>query len=186
MTYKLKTWPNPWKFQSRNNIYENAWLRLDEDTTINPGGGISHYGRIHFKNIAIGVIPLDENNNTWLVGQYRYVPDCYSWEIPMGGGPLDIDPLESARRELKEETGLSATHWEELMQLHTSNSVTDERGIIYLARGLTEGETEFGETEDLQLIKLPLEKAIELVLTGDITDAVSVAGLLKLGHTLPP
>lgn len=177
---KLPGHPNPWLFQSRKTIYDNAWLRLDEDEVINPGGGISHYGKIHFKNIAIGIIPLDENNNTWLVGQYRYVPDCYSWEIPMGGGPLDIDPLESAKRELKEETGLIATDWQELMPLHTSNSVTDERGIIYIAKGLTEGETEFEETEDLQLIKLPLEKAIEFVIKGEITDAVSVAGLLRL------
>lgn len=178
---KLPTHPSTWQFQSRKAIHDNPWFSVDQDRVINPGGGISHYGKIHFKNIAIGIIPLDENNNTWLVGQYRYVPDCYSWEIPMGGGPLDIDLLESAKRELREETGLSASHWEELMPLHTSNSVTDERGIVYLARDLTEGETEFGETEDIQLIKLPLEEAIERAMTGEITDAVSVAGLLKLG-----
>jgi 8-oxo-dGTP pyrophosphatase MutT (NUDIX family) len=180
MKQRLKTYPNPWKFQANKKIYDNAWLTLEEDKVINPGGGISNYGKIHFKNIAIGVIPVDENNNTWLVGQYRYVPDCYSWEIPMGGGPLDTDPLESAKRELKEETGLTAAHWEELMQLHTSNSVTDESGVIYIAKGLTEGETEFEETEDLKIIKLPLEEAVQRVMDGEITDSVSVAGLLKL------
>jgi 8-oxo-dGTP pyrophosphatase MutT (NUDIX family) len=180
MKQRLKTYPNPWKFQSNKKIYDNAWLTLEEDEVINPGGGISHYGKIHFKNIAIGIIPVDENNNTWLVGQYRYVPDCYSWEIPMGGGPLDTDPLESAKRELKEETGLTATHWEELMQLHTSNSVTDESGVVYLAKGLTEGNTEFEETEDLKIVKLPLEEAAQRVIDGEITDSVSVAGLLKL------
>jgi ADP-ribose pyrophosphatase len=97
----------------------------------------------------------------------------------MGGGPLNIDPLDSAKRELKEETGLSATHWQELMQLHTSNSVTNERGLVYTAKGLTEGETEFEETEDLKIEKLPLEEAFERVMSGEITDAVSVAGLLK-------
>lgn len=177
---KLPIYPNPWKLQSSKKIYDNPWLSLDEDEVINPGGGISHYGKIHFKNLAIGIIPLDENNNTWLVGQYRYVPDCYSWEIPMGGGPLDIDPLESAKRELKEETGLTASRWRELMPLHTSNSVTDERGIVYVARGLTEGKTEFGETEDLQIIKLSLKEAVQHVMDGEITDAISVAGLLKL------
>lgn len=180
MKPRLKIYPNPWKFQSSKNLYDNAWLSLDEDDVINPGGGLSHYGKIHFKNIAIGIIPIDENNNTWLVGQYRYVPDCYSWEIPMGGGPLDTDPLESAKRELKEETGLSATLWQELMQLHTSNSVTDERGLIYVAKGLSEGDTEFGETEDLKIIKLPLKDAVQRVMGGEITDSVSVAGLLKL------
>jgi 8-oxo-dGTP pyrophosphatase MutT (NUDIX family) len=184
MTKKLLTTGNPWKPQASKKIYENPWFTLREDEVINPGGGTSHYGKINFKNIAIGIIPLDEDNNTWLVGQYRYVPDCYSWEIPMGGGALNIDPLESAKRELKEETGLSASHWQELMKLHTSNSVTDERGIVYVARDLTQGETEFEETEDLLIQKLPVEEAIERVLNGEITDAVSTCGLLKLKHLI--
>jgi len=177
---RLPTTANPWKPQSSKNIYENPWFALDEEDVINPAGGLSQYGRISFKNLAIGIIPLDENNNTWLVGQYRYVPDYYSWEIPMGGGPLNIDPLESARRELKEETGLIANDWQELMKLHTSNSVTDERGLVYIARDLTQGETEFEETEELLIQKLPLDEAVERVLSGEITDAISVAGLLKL------
>ena len=181
---KLPTTANPWKQQSSKLVFENPWLTLHEDEVINPGGGISHYGKINFKNIAIGIIPLDEDNNTWLVGQYRYVPDCYSWEIPMGGGPLDIDPLESAKRELKEETGLVAKDWQELLKLHTSNSVTDERGIVYIARELSQGETAFEETEELLIQKLPLEEAIDRVLRGEITDSISVGGLLKLKHLL--
>lgn len=177
---KLKTYPNPWQPRSSRLIYDNPWFSLHEDKVINPGGGLSHFGKIDFKNIALGIIPIDEDNNTWLVGQYRYVPDCYSWEIPMGGGPLDIDPLISAQRELREETGLSASHWQELMQLHTSNSVTNERGLVYIARGLTQGETEFEETEDIKIEKLPLTEAIERVMSGEITDAVSIAGLLKM------
>lgn len=177
---KLKTWPNPWKKRHGRTVYDNPWLRIEEDEVVNPGGGISHYGKVHFKNLAIGIIPLDEDDHTWLVGQYRYVPDCYSWEIPMGGGPLDIDPLASAQRELKEETGLSATDWQQLIQLHTSNSVTDERAIVYVARGLTQGETAFEETEDIQIVRLPLREAIQRVKEGEITDAVSVAGLLRL------
>lgn len=185
MTKKtLPTASNPWKPQTSKKIFENPWLTLHEDKVINPGGGISHYGKINFKNIAIGIIPLDENNNTWLVGQYRYVPDCYSWEIPMGGGPLNINPLDSAKRELKEETGLTARNWQEIMKLHTSNSVTDERGLVYVARELTQGKTELEETEDLLIKKLPLEEAIERVLNGEITDAVSICGLLKLKHLI--
>lgn len=102
----------------------------------------------------------------------------------MGGGPLNIDPIVSAKRELKEETGLTANSWQELMQLHTSNSVTDEQGIVYVARELTEGETEFEETEDLLIQKLSLEEAVEHVLNGEITDAISVAALLKLDKQL--
>ncbi|NNL07286.1 MAG: NUDIX hydrolase [Gammaproteobacteria bacterium] len=177
---RLKTQPNPWKQQSNRQIFENPWFRVEEDNVINPGGGLSHYGKILFKNIAIGIVPLDENNNTWLVGQYRYVPDCYSWEIPMGGGPLHINPLESAKRELREETGLSAASWETLMHLHTSNSVTDERGVVYVARELSQGATAFEETEDLRVMRLPLKEAVERVIAGEITDAVSVAALLRL------
>lgn len=182
MKNKLPTTSSPWKPQSSKKIYDNPWLSLHEDTVINPGGGTSHYGKINFKNLAIGIIPLDENNNTWLVGQYRYVPDCYSWEIPMGGGPLNIEPLESAKRELREETGLVAKNWQELMKLHTSNSVTDERGLVYVARDLRQKKTEFEETEELLIQKLPLDEAIERVLSNEITDAISVAGLLKLKH----
>ena len=181
---RLPTTANPWKPQTSKKIYENPWLSLHEDEVINPGGGLSHYGKINFKNIAIGIIPLDNSNNTWLVGQYRYATDCYSWEIPMGGGALDINPLESAKRELKEETGLIANDWQQLMRLHTSNSVTDERGLVYVARELTQAETEFEETEDLLIQQLPFKEAVERVLNGEITDAISIAGLLKLQHLI--
>lgn len=188
MIIKNKKWPpvplptadNPWQPKTSRLIFDNPWFSLHEDEVLNPAGGISHYGNIQFKNLAIGIIPLDENNNTWLVGQYRYVPDCYSWEIPMGGGPLPVDPLESAKRELREETGLIAQDWHELMKLHTSNSVTDERGLVYVARNLIQGETEFEDTEELLIQKLPFEEAIERVLSGEITDAISICGLLKL------
>lgn len=182
-TKKKKIQQNPWRQLSNKLIYENPWLHVEEDEVINPGGGLSCYGKILFKNLAIGIIPLDNDNNTWLVGQYRYVPDCYSWEIPMGGGPLNIEPLISAQRELKEETGLTAQNWDELMQLHTSNSVTDEKGLVYVARDLTEGVTAFEETEDLEILKLPFSDAVTMVMTGEITDAISVAALLKLKQT---
>ncbi|NIR61415.1 MAG: NUDIX hydrolase, partial [Gammaproteobacteria bacterium] len=118
--------------------------------------------------------------NTWLVGQQRYTLGAYSWELPMGGAPLGEEPLDAAKRELKEETGLSATHWSEVMRLHTSNSITDEVGIVYVAEGLTEGETEFEETEDLEIRKLPLAEALQLANDGEITDAISVAAILRV------
>ncbi len=165
-------------------VFENPWIRLDEDEVINPGGGISHYGKVHFKNLAIGIIPMDEEGNTWLVGQWRYSLNEYSWEIPMGGGPLEIDRLDSAKRELKEETGLTASKWTEILKMHTSNSVTDEVGYAYLAEGLTEGETEFEETEDLEIWKLPFKMAYAMVMDGRITDGLSMVAILKLGKTL--
>ena len=172
--------PNPWKRLSRKLIYENPWIRIDEDQVRNPSGGQNLYGCVHFRNKAIGIIPLDGEGNTWLVGQYRYVPDEYFWEIPMGGSPEGEDILATAKRELKEETGLSAERWTQFMRVHTSNSVTDEEGFVFLAEGLTEGETEFEETEAITVRKLPLAEAVRMVMTGEITDSISAAGLLKL------
>lgn len=170
----------PWKTLSSKEIYDNPWIHVRENQVINPSGGQSLYGLIHFKNKSAAAIPLDEKGNTWIVGQHRYSLDEYSWEIPMGGYPADGDSLEGAKRELKEETGITAQDWTLLTRIHTSNSVTDEEGFIYLARSLSFGETEFDETEDLAIKKLHISEAIEMALNGEITDAISLAGLLKI------
>lgn len=171
-----------WKTLSTREVYDNPWIAIHEDEVINPGGGKGIYGKVLFKNKAIGIIPIDHEGNTWLVGQYRYTLKEYSWEIPMGGGPLGISPLESAKRELKEETGLTAEKWENIMRIHTSNSVTDEEGFIFLAGELTQGETAFEQSEELSIKKLPLSEAIAMVMEGQITDSLSIAGLLKVAR----
>lgn len=174
---------NNWKTLSIKEVYENPWIKLDEHQVINPSGGNGIYGKVHFKNKAIGIIPLDENNNTWIVGQYRYTLEQWSWEIPEGGGPLDIDTLASAQRELKEETGLVATHWTEIATAYLSNSVSDEIGYVFLAEGLMEGPSNLEETEaDLIVKKLPFEKVLQMVENGEITDSLSVIGILKLAR----
>ena len=175
---------NPWKTLSSEEVYSNAWISVQHDEVITPGKTRGIYGKVHFKNIAIGIIPLDEKMNTWLVGQYRYVLDKYCWEIPEGGCLVGTDPLLSAKRELKEETGLKANRWDKLMELHTSNSVCDEYGIVYVARELSQGDPEPEDTEDLQLRKLPFAEVLAMVMKGEITDSVSVAGILKLAHIL--
>jgi len=175
---------NPWKTKSKKNIYENPWICLEEHQVVIPSGKDGIYGKVIFKNKALGIIPLDEEGYTWLVGQFRYTLNEYSWEIPMGGGPIENDFLDSAKRELKEETGLSAKKWTEIMRIHTSNSVTDEEGFVFLAEDLTLGETEFEETEQLHIQKIPLRKAIDMVMSGEITDAISIAGLLKVARLL--
>jgi len=134
---------------------------------------------VHFKNLAIGILPLDEDYNTWLVGQYRYPIKAYSWEIPEGGGPFHEAPLDSARRELLEETGMSAQNWKEIQRLYLSNSVSDELSIIYVATGLIQGIAMPEETEELMLKKLPFEEAYQMVLNAEITDSISVAAILK-------
>jgi 8-oxo-dGTP pyrophosphatase MutT (NUDIX family) len=175
---------NPWKTKEIKVIYENPWIKVEEHDVINPAGNKGIYGKVEFKNKALGIIPIDSLGNTWLVGQFRYPLDQYSWEIPMGGGLIGQDILESAKRELKEETGMTAKKWTEVLRIHTSNSVTDEEGFVYLAEELTEGETEFEETEVLSIKKLPFQKALEMVLEGEITDGISIAGILKVARMI--
>lgn len=169
-----------WKKLSTRTVYENDWMQVREDHVINPGGGENLYGHVHFKNRAVAIIALDDADNTWLVGQDRYTLGEYSWELPMGGAPLDELPLAAAQRELKEETGIRAVNWQELMRLHLSNSITDELGFVYVATDLSFGETQFEEMEDLEIRKLPLQDAVTMVLDGRITDAISAAALLRL------
>lgn len=168
-----------WTRLSRRSIFENDWMEVFADDVRNPSGGRNCYGHVHFKNTAVGILPIDDSGNTWLVGQSRYTIDQYSWELPMGGAPAGEVLLDAARRELREETGLTAQHWSELMRLHPSNSITDEHGIVFVATGLTEGPTDFDETEDLAVRKLPLDDAVQMVMDGEITDAISVAALLR-------
>ncbi len=170
---------NPWKTISQREIYDNPWIHVMHNEVINPNGGKGIYGIVSFKNHAIGIIPIDENLNTWLVGQYRYALNEYSWEIPMGGGRKGVSPLESAERELKEETGIIASEWTLLSRIHTSNSVTDEEGFTFIAQKLIYEEPEFEETENLEIRKLPLKKAFEMVMRNEITDSLSQAGILK-------
>ncbi len=173
----------PWTTLSSELKYNNPWISVTEYQVLNPAGKPGIYGKVHFKNKAIGIIPLDENGNTWLVGQHRYPLDEWSWEIPEGGGPIEGSALESAKRELKEETGVVAKKWTELLRTHLSNSVSDEEGFIFLAEELEHGEAELEETEaDMKVWKLPFREALDMVMAGKITDSLSVMGILKVAR----
>ena len=171
---------NPWQVKSEKVAYDNPWINLTEYQVINPSGNPGIYGKVHFKNRAIGIVPLDADLNTYLVGQYRFVLDEYSWEIPEGGGPLVDDPLAAAKRELLEETGLTAKNWTEVQRMHLSNSVSDELCIIYVATGLEQFEAEPEDTEQLIVNKAPFEEVYRMVCTGEIKDSVTVAAVLKV------
>ena len=171
---------NPWQITAEKAIYDNPWINLTEYQVINPAGNPGIYGKLHYKNYAIGIIPLDDELNTYLVGQYRFALNQYSWELPEGGGPLDIEPLESAKRELLEETGLKANSWTELQRMHLSNSVTNELNIIYLACGLEQHEAEPEDTEQLVVRKVPLDEVYRMVCANEITDAITVAAVLRV------
>lgn len=175
---------NPWKTLNGKKVYDNPWIEVNEYQVINPGGGEGIYGKVSFKNKAIGILPIDHEGNTWLVGQFRYTLNEYSWEIPMGGVPFDESTEEGALRELKEETGLVAKNLELLCKIHTSNSVTDEVGFAYVATELTLEVPDFDETEDISIKKLPFSEALEMVIDGRITDSLTVAAIYKYARIL--
>ncbi len=170
---------NPWTVVSRETRYENDWMRVDHYEVRKPSGGPGIYGVVHFKNHALGIVPIDEKGNTILVGQYRFPLGYYSWEIPQGGGSINKSLIESAQRELREECGVSAKQWLQILGMDLSNSVTNEQGTAFLAWDLTEGAAEPEDTEELQVLRLPFWEAVRRAEKGEIRDGVSIAALFR-------
>jgi 8-oxo-dGTP pyrophosphatase MutT (NUDIX family) len=173
-----------WQQCTSEVVYENPWIRVNHDTVRTPGGNEGIYGCVHFKNHAVGILAIDQKGWTWLVQQTRYPHGCMTWEIPEGGSPIHENCLSSAKRELLEEVGLRATQWSQWLQLQLSNSITDELATIYLAQSLSQGDTNHEDTEDINVKHLPLKEAVEMVHSGEIVDAMSVASLLKAASDL--
>ena len=168
---------NPWKILDQETIYENPWISVTEFQVLNPSGGKGIYGKVHYKHTAVGIIPLDREFNIYLVGQYRFPLNRFSWEIPEGGGNTEEEPLIAAKRELLEETGLVAGEWTRLFDMHLSNSVSDELAVIYLARELELHTAMPDETESLTLKKIPFDEAVGMLESGVITDSMSIAAI---------
>ena len=171
---------NPWKTKSSSYIYRNEWFSVREDQVIRPDGESGTYSVVVAERLAIGIVPLWEDGSITLVGQYRYPLDEYSWEIPAGGGQFDVESVEGAKRELLEETGITAKTWEYLGRLHTSNCFNDEVCHLYLATDLSQGVPDPDPDEILAIKTIPLEEAIKMARDGGITDAISVAGIFQV------
>lgn len=171
--------PNPWISHKSVSLFENDWLTLERNDVTRPDGSEGDYTLVRFRNRAVGVVPY-EAGGVWMVGQTRFALNQYSWEIPEGGVPAGEDMLEAAKRELKEETGLTARQYVHLLDLHTSNSVTDEWGQIYLATDLTKGASEPEPSEDITCLFVTLDEALQAIDDGRVTDAMTVAALYKV------
>ena len=171
---------NPWTVVSEATVYENNWIRLNHHEVLDPSGSPAIYGTVHFKSHATGVVPIDGNGDVFLVGQYRFPLGAYSWEVPEGGGPQDVPFLESAQRELREECGLVAKGWKEILGMDISNSVSDERATVFLAWDLLATAAQPDETERLQVMRIPFWDAVAWVKRGEIRDSISVAALFRV------
>jgi 8-oxo-dGTP pyrophosphatase MutT (NUDIX family) len=170
----------PWTRRARSVAYENPWVTVWHDDVTRPDGQPGIYGVVHFRNAAVGIVALDEDDRLLLVGQHRYTLNAYSWEIPEGGVGPDENPVEGARRELREETGVEAAEWAELARYDLSNSVTDEGGVVFLATALTEGPADPEPTEDLAIRWVPFAEALAMTIDGRITDAISIIGIQRV------
>ena len=177
----LRSHGAPWVRGAATPVFENPWIAVTTYAATAPTGAAATYGLVGFKNLAVALLPVFEDGTTVLVGQHRFPAGDYSWEIPEGGGPLDRDPLESARRELAEETGLQATEWREILRVQLSNSVTDERAVGYLATGLLAAAdgARPDDTEALEQVRVPFREALAAAVDGHLQDALTVAMLLK-------
>jgi len=170
---------NPWKILDTKDVYDSPWIQVTKHNVLNPSNQPGTYSVVHFKNLAIGILPLDEQYNTWIVGQYRFPLKRYTWEIPEGGGERDIPAVESAKRELSEEVGIAAKKWTKIQEFDPSNASTDERAIVFVAQDLSFHEAHPDDNEQLVVKKLPFSALYDLAVKGEITDSLSLVAILK-------
>jgi len=180
----LRPHGTPWKAGDERLVFESGWLRVTDQIATAPTGKPARYGLVRFKNVAVAVLPIHEDGTVTLVGQHRFPAGDYSWELPEGGAPLDENPLEGAKRELAEETGLMASEWRAVMQAQLSNSVTDERMVGFLALGLSPAKKayEADETEAIAMVRVPFREALEAAMAGYLLDVMTLAMLLRAYH----
>ena len=170
----------PWRRQTRAIAYENAWITVWHDDVARPDGSPGIYGVVHFANLAVGAVVLDDDDRVLLVGQHRYTLDTYSWELPEGGVPAGESAIDGARRELREETGVEADRWREIARFHLSNSISDEAGILFAAHATSHGVASPEPSEQLAIRWLPFAEALAMTIDGRITDAMTIIGLQRV------
>ena len=180
------SWMTPkgpaWQRLAHRPVYESPWITVDEFDAVAPTGAKALYGLVGMKNLALGIVPLHSDGTVTLVGQHRFPSGTYSWEIPEGGGAKHIDPLISAKRELREEAGLEAQEWFQVLEFDVSNSITDERGLGFLALDLSAVPVEPDDTEVFAIARVPFKEALAVALAGHMRDLITLAMLLRAHH----
>ena len=179
----LRPHGRPWSHRGGPQpIHDNPWFAVERYDATAPTGAPAAYYVQRFKNVATGVLPLHADGTVTLVGQWRFPHADFAWEIPEGGAPKSETPLEGCRRELREEAGLVAADWREILRMQLSNAASDEVAVGFLATGLSACEAEPEATEELAIARPPFREALHAAVTGRIVDAISVAMLLRLHH----
>jgi ADP-ribose pyrophosphatase len=177
-TRRIDMKPKPWTTLSTRHIYENPWMSLREDVAQLPDGRTTIYGVVTFGD-CVGVVPFVDQGSVLLVRQYRYVQEeDHRWEIPTGGVHQGETLVQAAQRELAEEAGYHAGKLELVSSYYTSKSVCEETAHIYIGSELSPAQAPADETEFLQRRVFPFDRALQMVLEGEIKDSMSVVGLL--------
>ena len=168
----------PWTVKGSEIKYKNPWIEVREDAVIRPDGKNGICGVVTMKN-GVSVLPYDAEGNVYLAEEYRYGVERVTIEAISGGVDANESTLETAKRELKEETGLSASEWTDLGSLDPFTSVVVSANHMYLARGLSQGESDQEGTESIRVRKVPFSEALEWAMNGKISHGASVAVILK-------
>ena len=173
---------DPWIVERTTLAFENDWFRIDKNEVVHPDGSNGEYAVVRVRRLAVGVLPIEADGSVHLVGQWRFPLGRYSWEMPEGGAEPGEEALACAKRELEEETGLRAAHWAPILEMDLSNSLTDERGIVFLATGLQAGQAHPDDTEVLKQRRAPFSEVVQRVIRGQIRDSLTVAAVLRAHH----
>ena len=178
----LRPHGRPWRAGPPEPVTQNPWFAVESYDAVAPTGAPARYHVHRCRNLATGAVPLHADGTVTLVGQWRFPLGRYGWELPEGGAPHGEAPLEGCKRELREEAGLEAADWREILVLELSNASSDEVAHVYLATGLTPCPAAPEPTEELALARVPFAEALHAAVTGRVQDAITVAALLRVHH----
>jgi ADP-ribose pyrophosphatase len=168
---------SPWKTVSTRPIYRNKWISLREDLVELPDGRTTIYGVITCA-ACVGILPFLDPQTVLLIRQYRYVARRPTWEMPTGGVHPGESLEQAAQRELAEEVGYRAGRLARVSTYHTSKSVMDETAHLFLAEDLTRTEVPPDDTEFIEVRPFPFDEALQMVLSGEIVDSMTVIAVL--------